>query len=63
VLHALAQAGGFTDYAQQDGIYVLRRQPDSPVPLRIRFNYETASRTEGKGASFQLRTGDIVVVE
>lgn len=63
VLHALAQAGGFTDYAQQDGIYVLRRQPDSPTPLRIRFDYEAISRTQGKGASFLLRTGDILVVE
>ncbi len=63
VLHALAQAGGFTDYAQLDGIYVLRRQPDSPTPLRIRFDYETTSRTQGKGSSFVLRTGDILVVE
>lgn len=63
VLQALAQAGGFTDYAQQDGIYVLRRQPDSPTPLRIRFDYEAVSRTKGKGAAFVLRTGDVVVVE
>ncbi|MBN1207844.1 MAG: polysaccharide biosynthesis/export family protein [Myxococcaceae bacterium] len=63
VLQALAQADGFTDYAQLDGIFVLRRQPDSPAPLRIRFNYENVIRTEGKGASFLLRTGDVVVVE
>jgi polysaccharide export outer membrane protein len=63
VLQALAVASGFTDYAQLDGIYVLRRQPDSPKPLRIRFDYEAVSRTQGKGASFMLRTGDIVVVE
>ncbi|WP_224363484.1 polysaccharide biosynthesis/export family protein [Hyalangium versicolor] len=63
VLQALAQAAGFTDYAQQDGIYVLRRQPDNPTPLRIRFNYEAVSRTQGKGAGFVLRTGDVVVVE
>jgi polysaccharide biosynthesis/export protein len=63
VLQALATAGGFTDYAQQDGVYVLRRQPDSPAPLRIRFDYEAVSRTQGKGASFVLRTGDVVVVE
>ncbi len=63
VLHALAVAGGFTDYAQMDGIYVLRRQPDNPTPLRIRFDYEAVSRTKGKGASFVLRTGDVVVVE
>ncbi|WP_224247563.1 polysaccharide biosynthesis/export family protein [Hyalangium gracile] len=63
VLQALAQAGGFTDYAQLDGIYVLRRQPDNPTPMRIRFDYEAVSRTEGKGAAFVLRTGDVVVVE
>jgi polysaccharide export outer membrane protein len=63
VLQALAQADGFTDYAQLDGIFVLRRQPDSPAPLRIRFNYENVIRTEGKGAAFLLRTGDVVVVE
>ncbi|MFL5345510.1 MAG: polysaccharide biosynthesis/export family protein [Hyalangium sp.] len=63
VLQALAQAGGFTDYAQLDGIYVLRRQQDNPTPLRIRFDYEAVSRTQGKGAAFVLRTGDIVVVE
>jgi polysaccharide biosynthesis/export protein len=63
VLQALAQAGGFTDYAQLDGIFVLRQQPDSPVPLRIRFDYEAVIRTQGKGAGFRLRTGDVVVVE
>lgn len=63
VLHALAQAGGFTDYAQLDGIFVLRQQQDSPLPVRIRFDYEAISRTRGKGASFLLRTGDVVVVE
>jgi polysaccharide export outer membrane protein len=31
--------------------------------MRIRFDYETTSRTQGKGSSFVLRTGDIVVVE
>jgi polysaccharide biosynthesis/export protein len=63
VLQALALAGGFTDYAQLDGIYVLRRQPESPAPQRIRFDYEAVSRTQGKGASFVLHTGDVVVVE
>jgi polysaccharide export outer membrane protein len=63
VLQALALAGGFTDYAQLDGIYVLRRQPDSPAPVRIRFDYAAVSRTQGKGAGFVLRTGDVVVVE
>lgn len=63
VLHALAQAGGFTDYAQLDGVFVLRRQMESPLPMRIRFDYESVIRTRGKGASFRLRAGDVVVVE
>jgi polysaccharide export outer membrane protein len=63
LLQALAQADGFTDYAQLDGIFVLRRQPESPLPERIRFDYESVIRTQGKGAEFRLRTGDVVVVE
>ncbi len=63
LLQALAQADGFTDYAQLDGIFVLRRQPESPLPMRIRFDYESVIRTQGKGAEFRLRTGDVVVVE
>ena len=63
LLEALAQADGFTDYAQLDGIFVLRRQADSPLPQRIRFDYEAVIRTQGKGAEFRLRTGDVVVVE
>lgn len=63
VLQALAQADGFTDYAQLDGVYVLRRQPDTPAPVRIRFDYEAVIRTRGKGAAFRLHTGDVVVVE
>ncbi|HEX8703668.1 MAG TPA: polysaccharide biosynthesis/export family protein [Myxococcaceae bacterium] len=63
LLQALAQADGFTDYAQLDGIFVLRQEPESPLPQRIRFKYESVIRTQGKGAEFRLRTGDVVVVE
>jgi polysaccharide export outer membrane protein len=66
VLDALAQAGGFTPFADKDRIFVLRRVPDrselSPR-LRIRFRWKALTRAEGKAASFQLRDTDVLVVE
>jgi polysaccharide export outer membrane protein len=63
LLQALAVAGGFTDYAREDAVFVLRREPGVAQPVRIRFTYKALIRTEGKAASFRLRTGDVVVVE
>jgi polysaccharide export outer membrane protein len=63
VLQAISEAGGFTDYAREDGIFLLRREPGYPTPVRIRFNWELLSRNEGTAAAFRLKTGDVVVVE
>jgi polysaccharide biosynthesis/export protein len=60
VLQALAAAGGFTQYASRDRIFVVR---DLPQRARIRFNYEELSLAQGKAAAFRLRVGDTVVVE
>jgi polysaccharide export outer membrane protein len=60
VLHALASAGGMTQYAHRDRIFVLRRA--SPL-VRIRFSYEALSHGDGPAARFELREGDVVVVE
>jgi polysaccharide export outer membrane protein len=57
VLQALAAAGGVTEYADRDGIFVLRKS----FPHRIRFTYE--GLTHKLGARFQLQDGDVVVVE
>jgi polysaccharide export outer membrane protein len=59
LLQALANAGGLTENASRDDIYVLRR---APVPRRIRFTYELLTRSPPT-SSFRLRAGDIVVVE
>jgi polysaccharide export outer membrane protein len=59
VLRALALAGGMTDYASHDNIYVLRRVG----PPRIRFTYRALIDNEPRAASFRLRAGDAVVVE
>lgn len=60
VLQALAAAGGLTQYASKDKIFVVR---DTPTRARIRFEFEQLTQAEGKAATFRLRLGDIVVVE
>jgi polysaccharide export outer membrane protein len=66
VLHAVAAAGGLTEYAHRDRIFVLRYgywADGNPAPARIRFRWDTLSRGGAKAATFRLRTGDVVVVE
>ena len=59
VLQILARAGGLTEFAQPDHIYVLRRQP---TQVRIRFTYDQLVEGTGRALSFKLRDGDIVIV-
>ena len=63
VLGALAAAGGLTDYAHRDAVFVLRSSPDAKGPTRIRFRYASLLGGERPGASFRLRPGDVVVAE
>ena len=63
LLQALSEASGFTDYARDDAIYVLRKEAGYAQPLRIRFTYEALTRSEGTASAFRLKTGDVVVVE
>ncbi len=63
VLAAIAAAGGLTDYAHKDSIFVLRGAPDAKAPTRIRFRYSSLTGGERPAASFRLRPGDVVVVE
>jgi polysaccharide export outer membrane protein len=57
---ALASAGGFTEFAHRDRVYVVRRVPS---PVRIRFTYDDLVRARGRAPEFRLRPGDVVVVE
>ena len=59
VLEALASAGGLTDYAHRDRIFVLRRQ--SP-PVRIRTTFSGLSQG-GRASALRLQPGDCVIVE
>jgi polysaccharide export outer membrane protein len=62
VLQAIANAGGLTEYAKKDLIFVIRPEAGG-APVRIRFTYQALIRNEGRASTFRLRTGDIVVVE
>ena len=63
VLEALASAGGFTPYAHDDRIFVLRRRGPGMAPVRIRFTYRALAHAEGSAATFILQRDDVVVVE
>lgn len=64
LLHAIAAAGGLTEYADRDGIYVLRRlDPKSRFPVRIRFRYRDLTGGGTPAGAFLLQSGDVIVVE
>lgn len=63
VLQALASAGGLTQYAHEDQIYVLRQSAPGEAPVRIRFKYESLEHAEGQSGMFSLSRNDLVVVE
>jgi len=59
VLTALAAAGGLTDYADNEKIFVIRKG----MPQRVRFKYNDLRGAEAHAIGFTLRPGDTVVVE
>jgi polysaccharide export outer membrane protein len=61
VLAALASAGGMTEFADRERIFVLRKRA-AQAPIRIRFTYAQLS-TGASGATFALTDGDVVVLE
>jgi polysaccharide export outer membrane protein len=60
VAEALASAGGLTEFARRDHIFVVRRVPE---PQRIRFTFDDIAQARGRAPTFRLQTGDVVVVE
>jgi polysaccharide export outer membrane protein len=59
VLVALADAGGLTDYAGTDRIFVIRKGLDK----RVRFRLSDLRDGDKRAVGFGLQSGDIVVVE
>ncbi len=60
ILEVLARAGGLSQFADRDRIFLLRRDAEHP---RIRFSYEQMTTRRDNGLSFALRDGDVIVVE
>jgi polysaccharide export outer membrane protein len=60
IAQALAAAGGLTNFAHKNRIFVVR---SAPKPVRIHFTYESITRTVGPASAFKLRPGDVVIVE
>jgi polysaccharide export outer membrane protein len=63
VLQALASAGGLSQFAHEDAIFVLRQAAGMAGPRRIRFRYDTLAHAEGRSGTFSLQRNDIVLVE
>jgi polysaccharide export outer membrane protein len=59
VLVALADAGGLSDYASTDRVFVLRKGLDH----RVRFRLSDLRAGDQKALGFGLQAGDVVVVE
>jgi polysaccharide export outer membrane protein len=60
VLGVLATAGGLSEFADEDDIFVLR---STPAPLRIRFRYSDLLTPSVGANRFALQDGDAIVVE
>ena len=60
VLQAIAQAGGLTDYAKRNKIYVLRQVND--VKTKIPFNYSAVLKGEHMDSNISLLPGDTIIV-
>jgi polysaccharide export outer membrane protein len=65
VLQAIAAAGGLTDFAHHNRVFVLRSGywAENGNPGRIRFNYDALTRGAPPGSNFQLNHGDTIVAE
>ncbi len=61
VLDAIAQAGGFRDFAKQKSIYVLRQKPDG-TEERLPFNYKEVVKGKNPEQNVKLQPHDTIVV-
>ncbi len=61
VLDALAQAGGFRDFARVTKIHVLRRTPQGTT-VTLPFNYKQVTQGKNDSQNIELQAGDTVIV-
>jgi polysaccharide export outer membrane protein len=58
VAQAIASAGGLTDFAKKDQIYLTRTAP----AVHLRFTFDQLTGQNGIASQFKLKTGDVIVV-
>jgi polysaccharide export outer membrane protein len=63
VVQGIANAGGLTEFASGNRIFVVRSGAPGREVQRIRFRYDDLVAGEPHATAFRLRTGDVVVVE
>lgn len=61
VLDAIAEAGGFQDFAKQKAIYILRHNSDGSQ-LRVAFNYKDVIKGKHPEQNIRLEPHDTIVV-
>jgi polysaccharide export outer membrane protein len=61
VLDAIADAGGFRDFAKTRDVYVLRHYPGGKE-IRLRFNYKAVIKGKHFNQNVQLQPNDTIVV-
>lgn len=61
VVDAIANAGGFRDFAKQKSIYILRQNPDG-TQARLPFNYKEVIKGGNPAQNVKLLPGDNIVV-
>lgn len=61
VLDAIAQAGGFRDFAKQKSIYVLRQNVDG-TQTRLSFNYKEVVKGINPAQNLKLQPRDSIIV-
>lgn len=62
VLDVLALAGGLTEYADPDGIYILRQASPAGASQRIPARYSTAVSAGKENTNITVAPGDIIIV-
>lgn len=63
VLQALAAAGGLSEFADRDRIFVIRKGDGRQPPLRVRFTFDDLKQASPSAVDFTLSPGDVVVVD
>lgn len=61
MLELLSQVGGLSEFADHDGIYLIRKT--GTTALRVRFDYDRLLVGDPKAIGFKLRDGDVVTVK